>query len=47
MSVKKRYTSPTLIEFGDVTRITQGSATGTALDRDFPVGTPFEDLTFS
>lgn len=44
---KKTYVSPELTVHGDVEVITLGQSTGTALDRDFPVGTLFPDLTFS
>jgi hypothetical protein len=44
---KKMYKSPTFQKFGRVERITAGGASGSYLDQSFPVGTPFDDVTFS
>ncbi len=45
--VKKTYNTPELTVYGDVREITQGGASGLALDADFNAGTSFSDLTFS
>jgi hypothetical protein len=44
---KKPYTPPKLIVYGGVEAITQGGSQGQNLDAGFPVGTPFNGLTFS
>lgn len=44
---KKIYTTPKLINHGDVEVLTQGSKDGDLTDKDFPVKTPKKDLTFS
>lgn len=43
----KTYARPVLRVQGKLEAMTQGSSTGNALDKDFPVGTPFSQLTFS
>ncbi|WP_276207444.1 hypothetical protein [Paracoccus contaminans] len=43
----KTYVSPALRVHGKVEALTQGASTGNALDRQFPVGTPKSQLTFS
>ncbi|MBW4615330.1 MAG: hypothetical protein KME21_19055 [Desmonostoc vinosum HA7617-LM4] len=43
----KPYTQPKLTVFGDVQVLTQGLKDGSALDKDFPTGTPKGKLTFS
>ncbi len=45
--MKRAYSSPTLVVYGDVEDITKGSTTGDFLDQDFPEGTPGDELTFS
>lgn len=47
MENKKPYVPPRLVVHGEVKAITQGSSTGGFLDANFPVGTPFNELTFS
>jgi hypothetical protein len=44
---KLRYEKPTLRSHGSVAELTKGGEVGTFLDRDFPTGTPFGELTFS
>ncbi len=44
---KLKYEKPTLQSHGSVAELTKGGEVGTFLDRDFPAGTPFDDLTFS
>lgn len=46
-SEKKEYTSPKLEKYGEVSRLTGGSADGSRTDADFPVDTPRDQLTFS
>lgn len=46
-TVKFEYVSPTVEVIGSFEEVTQGNATGSSLDADFPTGTPFDDLTFS
>ncbi len=41
------YVKPEVADYGDLTELTEGLKTGAALDKDFPSGTPFGDLTFS
>lgn len=45
--MSKTYTRPVLRVQGKLEAMTHGMSTGNALDRDFPVGTPRGDLTFS
>ena len=45
--MSKIYTRPVLRVQGKLEAMTHGMSTGTRLDRDFPTGTPFSDLTFS
>jgi hypothetical protein len=44
---KRMYKSPTFLKYGKVEQITAGGASGSYLDQSFPVGTPFDDVTFS
>ncbi|WP_341531756.1 hypothetical protein WKK05_39280 (plasmid) [Nostoc sp. UHCC 0302] len=44
---KKPYTQPLLTVYGEVSALTQGLKDGSALDKDFPTGTPRGKLTFS
>lgn len=44
---KKPYEKPVLREQGSIEKITKGGADGASLDANFPIGTPFGDLTFS
>ncbi len=45
--MKKSYKAPTFEDLGSFETLTQGASTGSALDAEFPSGTPFGDLTFS
>ena len=45
--MKKTYTTPELTVHGSVEEITLGNKTGNSLDKNFPSGTPFGQLTFS
>lgn len=45
--MKTPYETPSVADLGTFEDVTQGSASGSALDRAFPNNTPFEDLTFS
>ncbi|MCU0907230.1 MAG: lasso RiPP family leader peptide-containing protein [Rhodobacteraceae bacterium] len=44
---KAIYTAPVLRAHGSVESVTKGGACGRALDADFPIGTPFDQLTCS
>jgi hypothetical protein len=44
---KEEYESPSLKAHGSIEAITQGGSAPGVLDANFPVGTPFADLTFS
>lgn len=44
---KESYEEPKVVDYGDLTELTAGSATGGFLDKSFPAGTPKGDLTFS
>lgn len=44
---KKVFVSPELTVHGDVNVITLGQSKGAFLDKAFPGGTPFNQLTFS
>jgi hypothetical protein len=41
------YQPPTVNDYGTLVELTAAQATGNFTDRDFPVNTPKEDLTFS
>lgn len=41
------YEAPALTVVGSIAEVTQGGASGAALDASFPAGTPFSSLTFS
>jgi hypothetical protein len=41
------YEKPRVVDYGDLVELTAGQSSGSALDASFPVGTPFDDLTFS
>jgi hypothetical protein len=41
------YEAPKVVDFGDLVEITAGNVTGNFTDKDFPVHTPFNDVTFS
>lgn len=43
----KQYEAPQVTVIGTVADLTQGMRHGSALDADYPVGTPKGDLTFS
>lgn len=47
MKSTKTYEAPKLIKHGSLEALTQGSSVGNVLDKDFPDGTPFSQLTFS
>jgi hypothetical protein len=44
---KKPYQAPKVSDVGTVVERTLGGDTGNFLDDTFPVGTPFNELTFS
>jgi hypothetical protein len=46
-TIKQAYRAPEVKKYGDFRAITQGNSSGGVLDRDFPVGTPKGDITFS
>ena len=41
------YESPKVIDLGDLVAITAAQTDGRFLDKDFPAGTPKDELTFS
>ena len=41
------YTEPKIVDHGDLSELTAQQQDGNFLDKDFPVNTPKEDLTFS
>ena len=41
------YQAPKVVDYGTLTQLTAGGQTGDYTDRDFPVHTPKQDLTFS
>jgi hypothetical protein len=41
------YTTPQIVDLGDLKDITAGQQDGDFTDRAFPVNTPKSDLTFS
>jgi hypothetical protein len=41
------YETPQVVDYGTLTDMTAGQMDGNFTDRDFPVDTPREDLTFS
>jgi hypothetical protein len=41
------YDTPAVIDYGTLTDLTAAQQTGNFTDRDFPVHTPKDDLTFS
>ena len=45
--MKAIYVAPALRVHGSLEALTKGQSTGSALDRTFPDGTLFGDLTFS
>ena len=44
---KTVYETPAMTSLGSFETLTQGGTGRTQLDANFPVGTPFGDLTFS
>lgn len=44
---KKTYTTPSVVVYGNVEEITQGTADGAFTDAVFPVKTPKDQITFS
>jgi hypothetical protein len=47
LEMVSRYTAPDVVDYGDLTALTAGSADGAYTDADFPVKTPKSDITFS
>ena len=47
MEKDMEYESPRVLDYGTLTEVTAAQATGNFTDRDFPAGTPKDDLTFS
>jgi hypothetical protein len=45
--MEQDYKAPQIRDYGRLTDITAGQANGEFTDRDFPVHTPRQDLTFS
>lgn len=45
--MKTIYETPSVADLGTFETITQGQSTGSTLDADFPIGTPFDQLEFS
>ena len=41
------YVAPKIEDHGDLAELTAGKKAGSALDADFPVGTPFSDITLT
>jgi hypothetical protein len=41
------YKVPRVVDYGDLKDVTAAQTNGNALDKDFPSGTPKDDLTFS
>lgn len=44
---KKAYKTPDLTLYGNIRDITKGSSAGTITDAAFPMGTQFNEITFS
>jgi hypothetical protein len=42
-----QYEAPRIEDHGDLTELTAGKHTGSALDATFPAGTPFDDITLT
>ena len=42
-----QYETPKVTDYGTLVDLTAAQADGSHTDRDFPAGTPKEDLTFS
>jgi hypothetical protein len=42
-----RYEAPVVSDYGTLVELTAAQTDGNFTDRDFPVNTPKEDLTFS
>ena len=41
------YEAPRIVDYGTLTELTAAQADGNFTDREFPVNTPKQDLTFS
>jgi hypothetical protein len=41
------YEAPAVVDYGTLAELTAGQSDGDYTDRDFPVNTPRDDLTFS
>ena len=42
-----QYEAPEIVDYGTLTDLTAGQSDGNFTDRDFPVNTPRDELTFS
>ena len=42
-----QYQAPSVVDYGTLVELTAAQTDGNFTDRDFPVNTPKEDLTFS
>jgi hypothetical protein len=42
-----QYEAPRIEDHGDLTELTAGKTSGINLDADFPVGTPYGDITLT
>ena len=42
-----QYEAPQVVDYGELTDVTAGQADGNFTDRDFPVNTPRDEITFS
>ncbi len=47
MNPKKQYVKPELVIHGNVETLTKGGSQPGNLDANYPINTPFADLTFS
>jgi hypothetical protein len=47
MEKPMNYESPTVLDYGTLTSLTAGMEDGNFTDRDFPVNTPRDEVTFS
>jgi hypothetical protein len=41
------YETPQVVDYGELTDVTAGQMDGNFTDRDFPVNTPRDEITFS
>ena len=42
-----QYEAPKVVDYGALTDVTAGQSDGNFTDRDFPVNTPRDEITFS